>query len=143
MLEVYLSNQSNIRVELPVLKKMAVHVLKNERRERAELSITLVKSEVIRELNNRYRGVDVPTDVLAFNLEDEGEDRIWGEIIIAPEIAGRQAKEYGTSFDRELKLLLTHGILHLLGYDHDTESSAELMERRQQELLGSFEGTAA
>jgi probable rRNA maturation factor len=103
--------------------------------EEGELSVALVSPLKIKELNNRFRGVNSPTDVLSFLLD---EKPLSGEIIISPEIAFRQAKEMGHSFEREMTLLLIHGALHLLGYDHEEEAERSEMEKLQDELLNKF-----
>jgi len=120
---------------LPALKKLAEMVLVKEDKAGAELSITFVDTEVMRELNSQYRGINTPTDVLSFNLEDDLSDQLLGEVIIAPAIARRQADRAGVSMIAEIKLLLVHGILHLLGYLHDTPAAGSLMEKRQENLL--------
>src|SRR5690554_1295947 len=78
-----------------------------------EVSFALVDNEQIRELNKVYRGIDEPTDVLSFPMDEE----IWGDIIISIDKVISQAEEYGHSLERELGFLVVHGILHLLGYD--------------------------
>ncbi|AKX93350.1 rRNA maturation RNase YbeY [Neomoorella thermoacetica] len=111
----------------------------------AEVSLTLVDDAAIKELNRTYRGVDAPTDVLSFALEekgpdepayaDPGGDKLLGDIIISVPTAVRQAGEYGHSLARELAFLAVHGFLHLLGYDHDTAAGAADMEARQEAIL--------
>ncbi len=108
-----------------------------------ELSIALVDSEEIAELNERYRGIAGPTDVLSFGCDDpcpaEGDEPIaLGDVVIAPTIAEAQATELGTTVESELNLLLVHGILHLLGYDHDSDKDAEVMQARERVLLGAW-----
>ena len=105
--------------------------------EGAEVSLTIGGDELIRELNLKYRGVPDTTDVLSFSFH-EGEDFIsppdgvlhLGEVVISCPQAKRQAREYGHSLERELSLLVVHGVLHLLGYDHGDKMSA-LEERIQ------------
>ena len=109
-----------------------------EDRAGVELSVTFVDNGVMNELNRQYRGVNAPTDVLSFNLEDDLDDQLLGEVIIAPAVALSQADEQGVSLADEIKLLLVHDILHLLGFLHDTNSEALIMERRQEELLTYF-----
>jgi probable rRNA maturation factor len=89
----------------------------------------------MRELNRRYRKRDYPTDVLSFSYGDVKIDRIpfLGEVMISPEIAVHQALQWGVSPERELRMLLLHGILHLLGYDHETDKGQ--MNRMQAKLL--------
>ncbi|RMZ57023.1 hypothetical protein APUTEX25_002255, partial [Auxenochlorella protothecoides] len=93
-----------------------------------ELSLTLVDDEVIREVNAEFRGVDAPTDVLSFEMgSDEGEDdspkarrvQVLGDILISLDTAARQAEERRHALEQELRVLLVHGLLHLLGHDHE------------------------
>jgi probable rRNA maturation factor len=118
-----------------------------EKPDSTEVSISFVTDEAIHELNREYRGIDRPTDVLSFecdNLDDDfapaGFDEPYelGDIVIAVDIAQRQAPEYGLSFPDELSLLITHGLLHLCGYDHMEEDEALEMEARESELLSAF-----
>jgi probable rRNA maturation factor len=113
----------------------------------AEVSLTLVDEKRIQELNRTYRGIDRPTDVLSFALR-EGEDaftppvtadipELLGDVIISAPRARAQASEYGHSLERELGYLLTHGILHLLGYDHATEEAAAAMRAREEAVLAT------
>jgi probable rRNA maturation factor len=89
----------------------------------------------MRVLNRRYRQRDYPTDVLSFSYGDIMVDCVpfLGEVVISPEIAQRQAMSRGASPERELRTLLMHGILHLLGYDHETDRGR--MNRMQAKLL--------
>jgi len=105
----------------------------------AELSIVLCDDSFIHPLNRDYRGKDAPTDVLSFaQREGEGadpDDPVLGDVIISVETAARQAEERGHTLARELRVLLVHGILHLLGYDHIEDDEAEEMEARERSLL--------
>lgn len=110
-----------------------------------EVSVTIVDDETIRELNRTYRHIDHPTDVLSFPLdndlplpEDAGIPLLLGDIVISAPRAVAQAKEYGHSLEREFTFLATHGFLHLLGYDHDTESAEARMVKRLEEVLRSL-----
>jgi probable rRNA maturation factor len=114
-----------------------------------EVTVTLVDNERIHELNREYRGIDRPTDVLSFAMNEEGEEEMeifldeemdempnmLGDIIISVPKAREQAEEYGHSFEREMGFLTAHGFLHLLGYDHDTEAEEKEMFNRQEEIL--------
>ena len=80
-----------------------------------QLSLTLCDDEFIRELNQRWRGVDRPTDVLSFPMEDE---QLLGDVVISVPTAERQASERAYGLRDELRVLLVHGVLHLMGYDH-------------------------
>ncbi|NLJ84737.1 MAG: rRNA maturation RNase YbeY [Halanaerobiaceae bacterium] len=96
-----------------------------------EISIALVDNEQIRDLNKMYRGIDEPTDVLSFPMDDE----IWGDIIISTDKVISQAEEYGHSLERELGFLVVHGILHLLGYDHQTPEEEAVMRQKEEKIL--------
>ncbi|HHT47689.1 MAG TPA: rRNA maturation RNase YbeY [Firmicutes bacterium] len=119
----------------------------------AEVGVTLTDEETIHQLNREYRGIDAPTDVLSFAL-DEGETKpdgaadlppellyadsppeLLGDIVICLPYARRQAAEYGHSFTRELLYLTVHGLLHLLGYDHQTESDRRQMRAEEEKFL--------
>lgn len=111
--------------------------------ENSELSVLIVDVEEMRDLNMKYRGIDSPTDVLSFGCDDpcpvEGDEPITlGDIIIAPQVAERQAEELGTTIEQELNLLLVHGVLHLLGYDHETDDGAEAMQGRESAILTAW-----
>lgn len=116
--------------------------------ENGEVSITLTNNAYIHELNNKYRGLDKPTDVLSFAFADsqeqepeiiEGDDapqvEMLGDIIISVEKAQEQAEAYGHSLTRELSFLTVHGMLHLLGYDHMDEEERLEMEEEQRYVM--------
>jgi probable rRNA maturation factor len=107
--------------------------------EGAELSITLVDDETIARLNAQWRQVEGPTDVLAFPMDQAPEEgpppRVLGDIVISVERALEQAAQEGHSLEREMEELLVHGLLHLVGYDHQEPREAERMARRQAELV--------
>jgi probable rRNA maturation factor len=99
------------------------------------VSIVFVNPQTMQDLNRRYRKKDYPTDVLSFSYGDMKIDQIpfLGEVILSPEIAVRQAIRWGVCPEKELRKLLVHGILHLLGYDHETDRGQ--MNRFQSKLL--------
>ena len=112
----------------------------------AEVSVTFVDDEGIRELNNKFRGMDKLTDVLSFPLldyEGESEEPFFdelchnlGDIVISLERAMAQANEFGHSFEREVAFLTAHSMLHLLGYDHEiSEEDDADMRRRQNDIM--------
>ncbi|TDM13108.1 rRNA maturation RNase YbeY [Macrococcus lamae] len=113
--------------------------------EEAEVAVSFVSSEEIKSINAEYRNKDSVTDVISFAME-EGEDdfedpsmvRLLGDIIICVERAREQADDYGHSFEREVGFLALHGLLHLLGYDHMTETDEKQMFGRQDEILTAF-----
>lgn len=105
---------------------------------RFEVNVTVCDDETIRKINNEHRGIDRPTDVLSFpflDFETPNVMTLLGDIIISRDTAYSQAKEYGHSPKREFCFLAAHSALHLLGYDHETESEREEMEAKQREIL--------
>ncbi|MDZ7672098.1 MAG: rRNA maturation RNase YbeY [Halanaerobiales bacterium] len=100
-----------------------------------EISVALVDNAKIRELNKKFRKKDEVTDVLSFPMDEE----ILGDIIISAERALSQSKDYGHSFKREICYLVTHGILHLLGYDHKNEGEKKEMRKKEERILKELE----
>ena len=114
-----------------------------------EVSLVVTDSETVQRLNRDYRGIDETTDVLAFYmLPQKGADSFFalppdgvtrlGEVLISYPQALAQAKEQGHSLERELALLVIHGILHLLGYDHEEPEAEHKMRERERELLERY-----
>ncbi|WP_461201077.1 rRNA maturation RNase YbeY [Anoxybacillus sp. TBDG-1] len=135
--------------QVELIEKLLQHAAKEENvPDGAEVSITFVDNEKIREINRDYRGKDQPTDVISFALEEMGEEEIeivgvdvppvLGDIIISVPKAREQAEQYGHSFMRELGFLAVHGFLHLLGYDHETEEEEKEMFTKQELILQQF-----
>ncbi len=111
--------------------------------EDSEVSVTLTNNDYIHTLNRTYRGIDRPTDVLSFALNESEEPSIeggpeinvLGDLIISVERAREQAEEYGHSLRREMAFLTVHGMLHLLGYDHMEEADRVEMEQEQKYVM--------
>lgn len=135
-------------IERMPLHELAKFVLSREGcPENTEVSINFVKDDVIAGLNERYRGMEGPTDVLSFECDGVSDpvsalmgSGIYelGDIVIAPDVAMRQTYEFGTTFVEEISLLIVHGLLHLCGYDHIEDDEAEVMEAREAELLSEW-----
>ena len=108
----------------------------------AYFSVIIVNNERIHEINKEYRGIDRPTDVISFALEEgenyEVKERMLGDIYISIDKVYEQAKEYNHSIKRELFFLVTHGFLHLLGYDHMNKDDEKKMFSLQEEILDSY-----
>ena len=109
-------------------------------------NIIFVSNEEIHEINKNFRNTDRVTDVISFALEDNEEEafksyRLLGDIYIAIDVAYDQAIEYNHSREREVCFLVTHGLLHLLGYDHMTIEEEKEMFSKQEELLNAYEIT--
>jgi len=158
--EVFVANEQNEReVDAARWAVLARAVLAAEGvRGDAELSMLFVDEKTIAALNERFLRIAGPTDVLAFPIDDDqvalgrspdngGTGPGWeniddgsapiliGDVVICPEVAWRNAPGHAGSFDAEIALLVVHGILHLLGMDHERPAEAEAMEAREQELL--------
>ena len=104
--------------------------------ESIEISVYITDDQEIRELNKTYRGKDKSTDVLSFPLDETFDGyRILGDIVISQDTAERQAKELGHSLKNEVKRLLIHGLVHLLGYDHEKGGEEERKFRELEEKI--------
>jgi probable rRNA maturation factor len=136
-----------------VMDRLRVHPL-------AELCIKAVDEATIADLNERWMEKEGPTDVLAFPMDDELIESgrqpdqggrgpgspaepsdapiLVGDVVICPQVAERQAREHFVAMDDEMSLLVVHGVLHLLGFDHEDDDEAAVMERRERELMVRF-----
>ncbi len=131
------------RVDTAKLRSRARRILHVAGHARSELSLSLVDDEEMAELNHRYRGIDRPTDVLSFSLVEgeaaEHRGKLLGDVVIGIEIAERQARSAHRGFDQELARLLIHGVLHLLGHDHEEPSAAKAMRAEERRIWRSLE----
>lgn len=157
--------QRDVEVDVPRWVRLAKLVLDSERVNArygtdVEMSLLFVDEATIAELNVRFLGGDGPTDVLSFPLDEElppagrqpdqggrgpgapsdagDPPTLLGDVIVCPLVAGRQALEHGVPSDDEIALLVVHGVLHLLDYDHAEPEETAAMQRREQELLARF-----
>ena len=122
------------------LNDVIAKTLASEKVTGAVFSIIYVSLEEIHKLNKEYRGIDRPTDVISFALEDSNDFevenlRVLGDIYICIDKMKEQAKEYGHSEKRELSFLTCHGLLHLLGYDHMEKEEEKVMFGKQEKIL--------
>ncbi len=124
----------DLKKQLAELASMAVEEEVGLEEER-EVSLTFMDNESIQDLNARYRDKDEPTDVLAFPMEGY----LLGEIIVSLEQAGKQAEEFSHSLEREVGFLVAHGLLHLLGYEHQEKSDRARMKEKEDKYLQKFE----
>ena len=142
MFEIF--NEVNQEIdELKVLNDYIKFVVKKLKLEKCEFNIIIVDNKKIHEINKEYRNVDRETDVISFAMEDEMDVkydnfRLLGDIYISIDKAKSQAIEYGHSLLREICFLATHGILHLLGYDHMEPDDEKEMFTLQNELLDEY-----
>ncbi len=153
--------QSDLAVDVERWAVLVRSVLQAEGvRVDTEVSLLFVDEQTIADLNERFLGRQGPTDVLAFPIDDDpvpagrspdqggtgpggvsAEDdvpNLMGDVVICPAVAARNAVEHEATVDDELALLVVHGVLHLLGMDHEVDADAQRMERREQELLDRF-----
>lgn len=165
--EVFVADeQSDVVLDPARYAALACHVLDAEKvRPEAEMSIMFVDEESIADLQLRFLGLEGPTDVLAFPMDEELIESgrqpdqggrgpgappepadapvVVGDVVICPAVAARQAAEHSHSVEDEIELLVTHGVLHLLEYDHVEDDEAADMRRRERELLKSFRSERA
>jgi len=154
--------QSAVPMDTSRWRALAVDVLRAEGvRGAAELSVLFVERESIAEMNRIHMDKDGPTDVLAFPIDAHDDMRspgptqtsaaphprrvdvgdhtlLLGDVVVCPAVAMDQAPGHAGRFDDEIALLVTHGILHVLGYDHDNEVNAATMRTREKDLLESL-----
>ncbi|MDQ1625016.1 MAG: putative rRNA maturation factor [Actinomycetota bacterium] len=146
------NNESGAEVDEPALSGLARHVLDQLRvHPLAELSILLVDAEAMAALHVQWMDEAGPTDVLSFPMDElrpgsedhEPEQGLLGDVVICPQVAQQQAVAAGHSTDDELNLLCTHGILHLLGYDHAEPEEQQAMFALQRDLLDGWRTSGA
>jgi probable rRNA maturation factor len=133
-----LNSQRKFKILSTPVSSFCGKILQSLGRPGHSLSVVFINSTRMREINRRYRGKDSPTDVLSFRYHGETFEGMpfLGEVVISPEIANRNAAERGIAFDAEIRTLLLHGILHLTGYDHETDKGEmnrlqKLLQRRR------------
>lgn len=144
MNNVEIINETNLDLDyIETMQKLIDYAIKHEKLENVIFNIIIVDNNYIHKLNKEYRGIDRPTDVISFALEDNADEiesavRILGDIYISIDKVYEQAKEYGHSNLREICFLMIHGFLHLLGYDHMEEAEEKIMFAKQEEILNGF-----
>ena len=146
MIDYSITNEYGYDKDYQFLDKVIKDTMELEKVENANFSIVLVGNEKIQEINKNYRGIDRVTDVISFAFEDNpnmryNNMRFLGEIYICIPRMQEQAVLYGHSEIRELAFLTVHGLLHLLGYDHQTKEEEEVMFKKQEEVLDKDEKT--
>jgi len=122
-------NETDYQPNVNLLKTIAQYLTNRD------IEVTLTDNATIREINREQRGIDAPTDVLSFPLEPVPYAPL-GELVISVEYAKNQASLHQNSLDDEIALLFLHGLLHLLGYDHETDNGE--MRQKEEELIKHF-----
>lgn len=142
MIEVY--NETNCDAYIKDIENILKLGLKHMNIKDSYISVVIVDKDKIHEINKTYRDVDKVTDVISFAFEDNGGItpdglRILGEIYLCMDKAKEQAIEYGHSNKREICYLVTHGLLHLLGYNHEKEEDKKKMRIKEEEILELYD----
>lgn len=108
--------------------------------ERSQVCLSFVSDGDMRELNRRYRKLDRTTDVLSFAQRDVGDVGILGDVVISYDTAVRNSQRFSVTVDSEIRRLVVHGVLHLLGFDHAEKRQRETMRGKESEILGFLDG---
>lgn len=131
---VEINNRTKSVINEILVKETVESFLKHYKKPDKTVSVVFVGDSEIRKLNKRYRGKDKVTDVLSFS----GSDEFFGEILIDYAQIRRQAKEFSADTEEELVFILVHGLLHLLGYNDETDEEAEEMDKLGREFIGKI-----
>ena len=146
-MEILIKNQQKIiKLNQRKIKEVIRRILQYLKVDKEiEISVLFTDDKFIRTLNNKYRGIDKPTDVLSFSLQEGAikspeveSDKLLGDIIISVETAQKQADNLNHSMEKELTVLLIHGLLHLTGYDHEEDKDYKIMREKESEILKIF-----
>ena len=137
-------NNTSDNVDIDKLKDIALYTLKRENIDNSILNVIIIDNEEIHKINKEYRGIDRPTDVISFALEDDRtfvslDITVLGDIYISIDKVYEQAKLYNHSVIREISFLTVHGVLHLLGYDHIKEEEEKIMFDKQRKYLDELD----
>lgn len=133
----------SVRIPRKNLERLFEVVTRGEKRRGGEINLVFTGDRQIRGLNRRFRNKDKVTDVLAFPMYDETDGdggETYGEVYVAVPVARSQAEEYGVSLQEEFLRLACHGFLHLFGYDHQEDTEAATMRRREDRYLAAVTG---
>ena len=131
------NRQRNTKIDTKAWETFAARAAGAIGKEDSSATIAFVSDKTIRQLNRQFRGVDKATDVLSFPAADDTNELNLGDIAISVQTAATQAKENGLSFDEEVAQLILHGLLHLSGYDHETDNGEmNRLELRIRRRLG-------
>lgn len=149
-MHIVVNNDTEYTVPKNVLEQASQLIIEYEKiSDDSVVSLAFVSSAVSQQLNKDYRGKDYPTDVLSFSEKDVNQDDFIdisvddsitpiGEIIICTDVMERQAIEKNHSVDHECLILFIHGFFHILGYDHEVDEEAEIMEKKERDILESL-----
>ena len=125
-----LENNTEFKIDISILEKIANSLTKKD------IELLVVKNDEIKELNKEHRKIDKATDVLSFPMDFDFVNMPLGSIVISTDFVEEKSKEYGHSFNEEFSLLFIHGILHLLGFDHEVDNGEH--RAKEEELIKEF-----
>ena len=125
-----LDNETGFEIDILILEKITNSLTQKD------IELLVVKNDEIQELNKEHRNIDKATDVLSFPIDFDMPNMPLGSIVISTDFVEEKAKEYGHSFNDEFSLLFIHGILHLLGYDHEVDKGEH--RQKEEELIKQF-----
>ncbi len=125
-----LDNATEFEIDIISLEEIAETLTKKD------IELLIVKNDEIRELNKEHRNIDKATDVLSFPMDFDFVNMPLGSIVISTDFVEEKAKEYGHSFNEEFSLLFIHGLLHLLGFDHEVDNGEH--RAKEEELIKKF-----
>lgn len=149
-----INRQKTAAVDRRAIRSLAARILEDHGRSDAEVTVVTASDKFLRGLNNAYRGLDAPTDVLSFGAPADAvpgrrrqgcdaPEAVLGDVVISTDRAAAQAKARGVSFERELLKLVAHGVLHLLGYDHEDPKGRRGMALLENRYIREAEGRGA
>ena len=125
-----LDNGTGFEIDILILEKITNSLTQKD------IELLVVKNDEIQELNKEHRNIDKATDVLSFPIDFDMPNMPLGSIVISTDFVEEKAKEYGHTFNEEFSLLFIHGILHLLGYDHEVDNGEH--RQKEEELINEF-----
>ena len=125
-----LENNTDFEIDISILEKIANSLTKKD------IELLVVKNDEIQVLNKEHRNIDKATDVLSFPMDFDFDNMPLGSIVISTDFVEEKSKEYGHSFNEEFSLLFIHGILHLLGFDHEVDNGEH--RSKEEELIKEF-----
>ena len=125
-----LENNTNLEIDISNLENIANTLTKKD------IELVVVNNEEMRLLNKEHRNIDKATDVLSFPMDFDFPNMPLGSIVVSTDFVEEKAKEYGHTFNEEFSLLFIHGILHLLGYDHEVDNGEH--RQKEEELIKQF-----
>lgn len=123
-------NNTSYDIDISILEKISISLTKKD------IELIIVNNDEIQQLNKEHRNIDKATDVLSFPLDFDLENMPLGSIIISVDFVDEKAKEYNHTFNEELSLLFIHGLLHLLGFDHEVDNGEH--RDKEEELIKEF-----